>query len=160
MKEAVVAGRVDWLGAIVTLAAVALVVLLSAPWYESTVIYGGGEPNRTADADAWQVFSAFDIVILVGAGIALVAFWLRQFIAAIAASAVILIVIVYRLIETPFEEFEQVPEYSVAPAWGAWMAAATAVVLFAVCVIAKKERSSPCARFRRAIVRGAESRFR
>jgi hypothetical protein len=128
------------LGAVACLAAISLAALLAAPWYESTVVFGGGEPNRIADANAWRSFAAFDIVILVGAAVALVGYWLREFMAAIAASAVVVIVIVYRLIDIPGST-EGIPDYTVGLAWGAWLSAATAVVLLAVCVIAERRKA-------------------
>jgi hypothetical protein len=131
------------LGMFATLAAFALVVLLSAPWYERTIIPGGGDPPNTATFDAWLVFEVIDIVILIGALVALVALWLRKFLVAIAASAVVLAVIVYRLIDMPFEEFyEAIPNVTFGPTWGAWTAAATAVCLLAICVIALLGRHS------------------
>ena len=129
------------LGCVVSLAAIALAALLAAPWYETTVHFA--TETSSAEADASQAFSAFDILILVGAAGTLIAYLLGEFRTAIATAAVILIAIVYRLIDPPVDE---VMDYTVDLAWGAWTAAAVAIVLLAACVVAERQSVKSLAR--------------
>ena len=123
---------------VAVVAAIALAALMAAPWYESTVNLSGSA-DRVAEADAWRAFTVIDIVILVGVVVAAVATLLRERVVALIGAAAVLVVIAYRLVDSPIDEAQ---DYTVDPAWGAWLAAGVAVVLVAACWTAERRKDA------------------
>jgi hypothetical protein len=136
--------RIEIAGGLAILAAVGLAALLAAPWYSGAALLPGTGTADLGEINAWEAFEWEDGVILAAAAVVAVAMYLEFPGISLAAGVAAVGLIVYRLIDQPFEEAVMGGGREVDPAWGLWASlGAAAVMALAALSIVIEDRRAP-----------------